>query len=113
MDKPAASADDRFAVFVVYQLRKEAGSTFLRLATAHAARTLREDRDCLQYDVIVSDGDRILFYEVYTSAAAHLRHLQSGHLADFRQARAPYVTSLHEYSGTMATTVEPEPCPTR
>ena len=62
---------------------------FLTAAQADASASLADEPDCLQFDIAVdrtSSPVRVIFYEVYTDRAAFDRHLETPHLAAFRDS---------------------------
>lgn len=78
-----------FVVLPEFHVAPENLTAFLAAARADADASLATEPGCLQFDVIVQEGDgpaKVLFYEVYTDRAAFDAHLQTSHLAAFRQA---------------------------
>ncbi len=76
---------------VVPEFHVEAGNlaAFLQAAEADARASLALEAGCLQFDVVVQAGDpltKVVFYEVYTDRAAFDAHLETPHLAAFREA---------------------------
>ena len=60
---------------------------FLALAQDDASHSLADEPGCRQFDVVQMEGapHHVLFYEVYDSRAAFDAHLQTPHLARFRE----------------------------
>lgn len=83
--------DEMVAVIVSYTLRPDSSEEFLRLAKAHAQYTLHEGKGCIRYDVVWISASKVLFYELYDSAAAFEEHASSQYLTKFRQRRAQLV----------------------
>lgn len=78
-----------FVVLPEFHVAPEKLSAFLAAARADAAASLADEPGCLQFDVIVAAEEapaKVLFYEVYADRAAFDAHLQTPHLAAFRQA---------------------------
>tara|TARA_R100000935_G_scaffold58801_1_gene98067 strand:+ start:1761 stop:2054 length:294 start_codon:yes stop_codon:yes gene_type:complete len=64
-------------------------AAFLAAARADAEASVASEDGCLQFDVVVDDTVdpiRVLFYEVYRDEAAFETHLETPHLAAFRDA---------------------------
>lgn len=91
-----------YAVVVTYTTRSEGARDFLALACAFARETLQRDPGCLQYDVLTTGENQVLFIEVYRTRDAHQRHLQSSELAEFRRAREHLVISHTSVAGQIA-----------
>jgi len=55
---------------------------------AHAARSLREDRGCRQFDVMVPTDrpDAVFLYEIYDDEACFKEHAESLRMAEYREA---------------------------
>lgn len=80
-----------FVVLPEFHVAPDKLTAFLAAARADAEASLSLEPGCLQFDVVVQRGDRVakvLFYEVYTDRAAFDAHLQTPHLARFREALA-------------------------
>ncbi|WP_460275771.1 putative quinol monooxygenase [Celeribacter sp. ULVN23_4] len=74
--------------FLVAPARLDA---FLEAAGADASHSCAFEEGCLQFDVIVErapegsqDSVRVMFYEVYVDRAAFDAHLETPHVAAFR-----------------------------
>ncbi len=62
---------------------------FLTAARADAEQSVATEPGCVQFDVVINREARpinVVFYEVYTDRAAFEAHLQTRHLAAFRDA---------------------------
>jgi len=62
---------------------------FLAAARADAEASLANEPGCLQFDVCAdrsTDPAKVVFYEVYTDREAFLQHLETPHLAAFRDS---------------------------
>ncbi|MDP4034176.1 MAG: putative quinol monooxygenase [Pseudorhodobacter sp.] len=78
-----------FVVLPEFHVAPEKLTAFLEAARADAAASLAHESGCLQFDVVVQQGEgptKVLFYEVYTDRAAFDAHLQTPHLTAFRAA---------------------------
>jgi len=76
-----------FVVIPEFVVKRDSIEAFLALAQDDASRSLADEPGCRQFDIVQSEGapDHILFYEVYDSRAAFDAHLQTPHLARFRE----------------------------
>jgi hypothetical protein len=70
MIKVNATLQERFSVVVVYRLKNGHKQAFLELALDHAVSTLRDNEECLQYDVVVMTDDCVFFMK-YTYVKRH------------------------------------------
>ncbi|SLN26704.1 Autoinducer 2-degrading protein LsrG [Aquimixticola soesokkakensis] len=80
-----------YVVLPEFHVTPDNQAAFLDAARADAEASVATEAGCLQFDVIVDDSAtpiRVMFYEVYTDRAAFEAHLQTPHLAAFRQALA-------------------------
>lgn len=78
-----------FVVLPEFHVAPEKLTAFLAAARADAEASVADEPGCLQFDVVVASGEgpvKVLFYEVYADRAAFDAHLQTPHLAAFRQA---------------------------
>ncbi|MBP0465078.1 antibiotic biosynthesis monooxygenase [Roseomonas sp. PWR1] len=75
-----------FVVLAEFQAKPGCLDAFLALARADAEGSLRSEPGCRRFDVtLLEDGEgRVLFYEIYDDRAAFEAHLQTPHLARFR-----------------------------
>lgn len=78
-----------YVVLPSFEVRDGELDGFLTAAWADAAASLADEPGCLQFDIAVdrtSAPVRVVFYEVYTDRAAFERHLETPHLAAFRDS---------------------------
>ena len=78
-----------FVVLPEFHVAPDKLTAFLAAARADAEASLADEPGCLQFGVVVQQGDgvaRVLFNEVYTDRAAFDAHLLSPHLAAFSEA---------------------------
>ena len=80
--KPAA-----FVVIPGFVVKPDYIDAFLALALDDASHSVADEPGCRQFDVVQMEEDplHVLFYEVYDSRAAFEAHLQTPHLARFRE----------------------------
>lgn len=78
-----------FVVLPEFQVAAENLTAFLEAARADAEASLKHEPGCQQFDIVVQQNEvstTVLFYEVYTDRAAFDAHLETPHLAAFRDA---------------------------
>ena len=78
-----------YAVLVSLQIRPERTEEFLSAIRANAQASLREEPDCLRFDVhqVVGDRTRFVLYELYRDEGAFLeQHRATPHYAAWRAA---------------------------
>jgi len=77
-----------FVVIPEFVVKPDCIDAFLALAQDDASHSLADEPGCQQFDVVQIEGapHHILFYEVYDSRAAFDAHLQTPHLARFRES---------------------------
>ncbi len=82
-----------YIVSVHFQIKPDSLDAFLPLIYKQAENSLREEPDCLQFDVCRSTEDEthIYLYEKYTSRAAFEAHLNAPHYGPFNDAVTPMV----------------------
>ena len=92
LGKPAASVV--IPGFVVKPGRIDAS---LGLARDDAGRSAADEPGCRQFDAVRMEGAplHVLFYEMYDSRAAFEAHLQTPHLARFREGFPALVLEEH------------------
>lgn len=75
----------RFAIFVTIKLKPGSADAFRPLILENAAAAVREEPDCLQFDVMTAEEDpeTFYFYEVYTDAPALDRHRDTAHYQNY------------------------------
>ena len=78
------------SLVVEYTVKKDYWDPFLAVIREHAAGTLAEDKDCLQFDVLVptEPGDRVFLYERYRDEDAYQAHTKTPRLASVRDKYA-------------------------
>lgn len=77
-----------FVVIAEFQVKPGKMDEFLVAARDDAAHSVADEPGCWQFDVICpqASDDTVVFYEVYESRAAFDAHLETPHLARFREA---------------------------
>ncbi len=88
-------AQNAFVVIAEFEIRPGQLQAFLEAARDDAKHSLADEPGCQQFDVICPEGaeDTVVFYEVYDSRAAFDAHLETHHLARFREAFPPLVVT--------------------
>ena len=87
-------AADLYAITVDCELRAGARESFLALVRENATASLREERACLRFDVLVPIGDdpkSVVLYEIYRDRAAFEHHLITKHFLEFDEATRPMI----------------------
>lgn len=82
-----------FVVIAEFQVKVGMMAAFLDAALDDAKHSLADESGCRQFDVVRSQepDDTVIFYEVYDSRAAFEAHLETPHLARFREAFPPLI----------------------
>jgi quinol monooxygenase YgiN len=82
-----------FVVIAEFQVKKECLPAFLAAARQDATQSMAKEPGCRQFDIVVPDGDsgHVVFYEIYDDRKAFDAHLETPHLAAFRQAFPPLI----------------------
>lgn len=77
-----------FVVIAEFQVKPGMMTAFLEAARDDAAHSVADEPGCRQFDIICPQGsdDTVVFYEVYERRAAFDAHLETPHLARFRNA---------------------------
>lgn len=78
-----------FVVLPSFEVGEGTLDAFLAAARADAEASVADEPGCLQFDVFVDRAARpakVMFYEVYTDRAAFDAHLETPHLAAFRDS---------------------------
>ncbi|NWO10557.1 antibiotic biosynthesis monooxygenase [Chromohalobacter salexigens] len=78
-----------FTVIAEFEVTTARLDEFLASAREDAIRSLADEPGCLQFDINVdeaSPSSRVVFYEVYRSREAFDAHLETPHLAAFRDS---------------------------
>jgi quinol monooxygenase YgiN len=92
-----AERSSAFVVLAQFDVPEADLNDFLQAAADDARHSLADEPDCLQFDVVV-DRDRpgaVAFYEVYASQEAFDAHLETAHLARFRESLARLQVTEH------------------
>ena len=82
-----------FVIIAEFDVKPEGLERFLALARDDASQSVAKEPGCHQFDVTVeqSEPNRVVLYEVYDDEAAFDAHLQTPHLATFRDGIEPLV----------------------
>jgi quinol monooxygenase YgiN len=90
----AATREGPLVIIAEFDVKPEGLERFLVLARDDASQSVAKEPGCHQFDVTVEQGEpsRVVLYEVYDDAAAFDAHLQTPHLATFRDGIEPLVT---------------------
>ncbi|MEP3435919.1 MAG: putative quinol monooxygenase [Hoeflea sp.] len=82
-----------FAVIAQFEIKPGMREAFLAIAREDARHSVADEPGCLQFDICTSDEepDLVTFYEVYMSRAAFDAHLETPHLARFKQKFPPLI----------------------
>ncbi|HVZ13556.1 MAG TPA: putative quinol monooxygenase [Bauldia sp.] len=76
-----------FAVVVAFVVHNEFRDEFLALVSTNAAASVREERGCRRFDVVLPEApDTIYLYEIYDDRASFDAHLASDHFRRFDEA---------------------------
>jgi (4S)-4-hydroxy-5-phosphonooxypentane-2,3-dione isomerase len=77
------------ANIAIYRIHSQHVEAFKERMLRHAETCLREERDCLRFDVNQSRDDPNLFimYEIFRGPEALLAHAESAHTKDFARTR--------------------------
>lgn len=76
-----------YVVLPSFDLTEDKLDAFLVAARTDAEQSLATESGCLQFDIFIdrhAQPIRVMFYEVYEDRDAFERHLETPHLADFR-----------------------------
>lgn len=82
-----------YAVCVTFKLETGQAASFMPLMHENARTSLREEPDCLQFDVLSdpSRPDQVFLYELYSDRAAFDAHLASSHFKVFDAATSAMI----------------------
>lgn len=82
-----------FVVIPEFQVKPGCMEAFLAAAADDARHSVADEPGCRQFDVVLLEGgaDIVVFYEVYDNRAAFEAHLETPHLARFRDAFPPLI----------------------
>ena len=82
--------DQPYAITVLFEVKSETYSHFLNLIRENAATSVRDEPDCIRFDVLTPAADsgafHIFLYEIYQSRAAFDLHLETDHFKFFDTA---------------------------
>ena len=78
----------QFAIFVTIKLKPKNAAAFRPLILENAAASVREEKNCLQFQVITDEinPDVFYFYEVYTNAEDLDHHRETSHYKKYDAA---------------------------
>ena len=78
----------QFAIFVTIKLKPGTADDFRPLIEENAAAAVRDEEECLRFDVLRAedDPDTFFFYEVYTSAESLEKHRETPHYRKYMAA---------------------------
>ena len=82
-----------FVVIADFQVKPGNLPAFLEAAQDDAKHSVADEPGCRQFDVICPEAsnDTVVFYEVYDSRLDFDAHLETPHLARFREAFPPLI----------------------
>jgi len=88
-----ATNTSAFVVIAQFRVKPAMLPAFLDAARDDARHSVADEPGCRQFDVVQLEGsdDTVFFYEVYDSRAAFDAHLETPHLARFREIFPPLV----------------------
>ncbi len=78
----------QFAIFVTIKLKPGTADDFRPLIEENAEAAVRDEVDCLQFQVMTAEDDpeTYFFYEVYTDAGSLENHRQTPHYQKYMAA---------------------------
>ncbi len=78
----------QFAIFVTIKLKPGTADAFRPLIEENAEAAVRDEADCLQFQVMTAEDDpeTYFFYEVYTGAEALEKHRETPHYQKYMAA---------------------------
>lgn len=79
-----------FAIFVTIKLKPGMGTAFRPLILENAEAAVRDEEDCLQFQVLTAENepDTYFFYEVYRDAGGLEKHRETPHYKKYWAAAA-------------------------
>lgn len=88
-----SNSTSTFVVIAEFQVKPGRMDAFLEAALDDARHSVSNEAACRQFDVIrpQASDDTVIFYEVYDNRAAFDAHLETPHLARFREAFPPLI----------------------
>lgn len=78
-----------YVVLPQFDVKEENLEAFLKAARDDALNSVSQEPGCRQFDVFIDRSVspvKVMFYEVYDDRAAFDMHLETAHLARFREA---------------------------
>ena len=77
----------KIALVVEFKLKPGQRDAFIARVRQHGATCLKSEPGCLQFDLLVpqGDADRAFLYEVYADQAALDAHGETPHMAEYRR----------------------------
>jgi quinol monooxygenase YgiN len=84
-----------FVIIAEFAVKPDRLDQFLALARIDASESVAKEPGCRQFDVTLDreQPNRVVLYEVYEDAAAFDAHLETPHLAAFREGIADLIVS--------------------
>lgn len=84
-----------FAVAVTFEIKPDCVESFHQRVAQQARDSVEKEPDCIQFDVLVDEGDPCIvhLYETYTDAAAFAAHRTTLHFLDFDSTVRDWVAS--------------------
>ena len=78
----------QFAIFVTIKLKHGTADAFRPLIEENAEAAVRDESDCLQFQVMTAEDDpeTYFFYEVYTGAEGLEKHRETPHYQKYMAA---------------------------
>jgi quinol monooxygenase YgiN len=82
-----------FIVIPEFQVKPGCMEAFLAAAADDARHSVADEPGCRQFDVVLLEGSAgiVVFYEVYDNRTVFEAHLETPHLARFRDAFPPLI----------------------
>lgn len=83
----------RFVVIADFTIKPGMREAFVEVAKVDAAASVANEPGCRRFDVNTprDGGDRVVLYEIYDDEAAFKAHLETPHLAAFRDGIAELI----------------------
>ena len=85
-----------FTIFVTVKLKPGQRDAFLPIIRENAEITLREEPQCLQFDIMVPEDmpDTVCLYEIYDEPASLAAHTKLPHYKSFHDAADPLIEEI-------------------
>ena len=86
-----------YVVTVMFTLRPGSTDAFMPLMRSNAEASLREEAECLRFDVCHNPerAQEVFLYEVYATQDAFRAHLNTPHFVQFDQATSDMIAEKH------------------